>query len=74
MPLFYTIHTYGGVCVANLFSFLCCALYFVCFRPVSCVPNVSTVSGLSISVFSHVYLFVIFQFEPVQEATLLFNC
>ena len=31
----------GGVCVAHLFSFLCCD----CLRPVSCVPNVSSFSG-----------------------------
>jgi len=34
---------FGGVHVADLFSFLC----FVCLSPVSCVPNVASVSGLS---------------------------
>jgi len=30
-------------------TLLCCVvLWFVCFRPVSCVPNVANVSGLSI--------------------------
>ena len=37
---------FGGVRVAHLFSFLCCFI-FVCLRPVSCVPNVASVSGLS---------------------------
>jgi len=36
---------FGGVLVAHLFSFLC-VVYFL--RPVSCVPNVASVSGLSI--------------------------
>ena len=39
--------------------------WFVCFRPVSCVPNVASVSGCSFlitpSVFSNVYLFVCFR-------------
>jgi hypothetical protein len=35
---------FGGVHVTHPFSFLCC----VCFRPVSCVPNVASVSGLFI--------------------------
>ena len=37
---------YPGVHVAYLFSFLCCV--FVCLRPLSCVPNIACVSGLSI--------------------------
>jgi len=37
-----------GVRVAHLFSFLRCVFYFVCLRPVSCVPNVASFSGLSI--------------------------
>ena len=37
----------GGVRLAHLFSFLCC-FCFVCPRPVSYVPNVANVSGLSI--------------------------
>jgi len=39
---------FGGVRVAHLFCFLCCVvlLYFVCLCPVSCVPNVASVSGL----------------------------
>jgi len=37
-----------GICVAHRFSFLCCVFYFVCLRPVSCVPNVACFSGLSI--------------------------
>ena len=34
--------------VAHLFSFLCCCFVFVCLSPVFCVPNVATVSELSI--------------------------
>ena len=39
---------YGGVCVAHRFSSLCCVFSFICPRPVSCVPNVASFSGLSI--------------------------
>ena len=39
---------FGGVCVAHRFNFLCCVICFVCLRPVSCMPNVASVSGLSI--------------------------
>ena len=39
---------FGGVSVAPVFSFLCAVICFVCRRPVSCVPNVASVSGLSI--------------------------
>ena len=37
---------FGGVCVAPylVFSVVLC---FVCLRPLSCVPNVASVSGLS---------------------------
>jgi hypothetical protein len=38
---------FGGVRVAQLLSFLLC-FCFVCRRPVSCVPNVASVSRLSI--------------------------
>ena len=34
-----------------LLVFLCCVFCFVCIRPVSCVPIVATVSGLSIADF-----------------------
>jgi hypothetical protein len=46
-----------GVHVAHRFSFLCCGVFlcFVCLHPVSCVPNVASVSGL---VFSVVLCFV----------------
>ena len=37
-----------GVCVAHLFSYLCCVVYFVCLCPVSCMPNVANVSRLSL--------------------------
>ena len=40
----------GGVCVALPFRFLCCA-FIVRLHPVSCVPNVASVSGLSIALF-----------------------
>ena len=55
---------FGGVRVAHLFSLLCCTFCFVFLRPVFCVPNVASVSGLSIRdrpfylVFSNVYLSV----------------
>jgi hypothetical protein len=46
---------FGQVCVAYLFSSLCCVLvclfvclFVFCHRPVSCVPNVTSLSGLSI--------------------------
>jgi len=47
-PLFYS-----GIHVAHLFSFLCCVEFyfcFVCFRPVTCMPDVArpTVCGLCI--------------------------
>jgi hypothetical protein len=38
---------FGGVRVANYFYFSV-FLYFVFHRPVSCIPNVASVSGLSI--------------------------
>ena len=40
---------YGGVSVAHLFRFLCCVFCFVCHPPVSCMPNIACVSGLSSS-------------------------
>ena len=53
---------FGGVSVARLFSFLCCVAFlcFVCLCPVSCVPNVAIVSGLSI--FSYVCLLMLWLF------------
>jgi len=39
---------FGEVRVAYLFNFLCCVFCFVCLRPVSCMPNVASISGLSI--------------------------
>jgi len=39
---------FDSVCVAHLFSFLCCVICFVYLRPVSYVLNVASVSGLSI--------------------------
>ena len=41
---------FGGMCVAHLLSFLCCIVFlcFACLRPVSCVPDFASVSGLSI--------------------------
>ena len=50
---------FGRVSVAHPFGFLCYALCFVCFRPLSCVFNVTVFSSLSIldspSNFSNVY-------------------
>ena len=55
---------FGGVRVTHLFSFLCCVICLICLRPVCCVHNVPSFSGLSIlivpSVFSNVYLFSLF--------------
>ena len=34
--------------VLLIFLVLCCVFVFVCLRPVSCVPNVTSVSGFSI--------------------------
>jgi hypothetical protein len=39
---------FGGVRVSHLCGFLCCIFCFVCLRPVSCVTNVASVSGLFI--------------------------
>ena len=38
---------FGGVRFAHLFSFLCCVI-LVWLRPMPCVPNVASVTGLSI--------------------------
>ena len=43
-----SLPVFDGIRVAHLFSFLCCVYFFVCLRPVSCVPNVVSFSGLSI--------------------------
>jgi hypothetical protein len=47
---------FGGVVAAHLFSFLCCGFCLVCLRPVSCTPNVASVSGLSILDYSFGFL------------------
>ena len=39
---------FDGIHVPHCFSFLCCVAIFVCLSPVSCVPNVANVYGLSI--------------------------
>ena len=41
---------FAGVRFAHLFNFLFCVVFlcFVCLRPVSCVHNAASVSGLSI--------------------------
>ena len=44
----FCVVVFGGVRVAHLRSFLCCAFCFVCLRPVSDVHNVTSVYGLSI--------------------------
>ena len=36
---------FGRARIAHRFRFLCCVFSSVCFRPVSCVPNVASVSG-----------------------------
>jgi len=40
---------FGGVCVAHRFSFLSCFIFvFFCLRSLLCVPNVASISELSI--------------------------
>ena len=54
---------FGVVGISHLISFLCCVICFAVLRPVSCVSNVTSVSGLSIidppppppSVFTNIY-------------------
>ena len=50
---------FGGVCIAHLFSFLCCDFCFVCLRPVSCVPllpvSLDCPFLIASSVFSNIY-------------------
>ena len=51
-----------------LFVFVACSgvsFCFVCLRPVSCVPNFASFSGLSTSVFSNVYLLYIQLFVTI---------
>jgi len=55
----------GCVRVSHLFSFLCCVVLccvfrfcFVCLRPVSCVPNVDSVTSLSILVIDNPFCFL----------------
>ena len=57
--------TLGGVCVAHffLFSVLC----FVCLHPVSCVPNVGCVSGLSILDCSSSFVLCLFDMGTVCD-------
>ena len=47
--LVFCVVFFDGVIVAHIFSFLCCVFCFVYLRPVSCVPNVVSISGLSVS-------------------------
>ena len=49
-----------GVHVAHRFSFLCCGVFlcFVCLHPVSCVPNVASVSGFVFCDCSFSFLYV----------------
>jgi len=42
------MHVCGMFRVAHLYRFLYHVFYFVCLRPVSCVLNVASISGLSI--------------------------
>ena len=39
---------FDGVRVAHCSVFLCCVFYFVCLRPVSCLPNVDGFPGFFI--------------------------
>ena len=45
-----SVQVVGSVSVAHLFSFLCCVVFFsfVCLGPVSYVPNVASISGMSV--------------------------
>ena len=45
-----SLPVFGAIHVDYLCSFRCCVVFFwfVCLRPVSCVPNVTSVSGFSI--------------------------
>ena len=45
--LVFCVVVFGGIRAAHRFNFLYC-FCFVCLRPVSCVPNVASFSGLSI--------------------------
>jgi hypothetical protein len=65
----------GGIRVAHRFSFLCCVFYFPCFRPVSCVPNVVSVSGFIVYSWLPLVLFVfvlylVYPMLPVSLALL----
>ena len=60
-----------GQCFSS-FCFLC---YFVCLRPVSCVPNVASVDGLSISdcpLFPSVYIWYLRDTNNVTQITKIF--
>jgi hypothetical protein len=61
--------------VAHVFSFLCCV--FVCLRPVSCVPNVVSVSELHILgcpfVFSNVYLIHYIMLGPGAVTPIIYS-
>ena len=59
----------GGARVALLFHFVCCAFCFVC--PVSCVPNVSDVFGLSLR-FS-LSLYVVLLSCDIPGESIIFN-
>ena len=58
--LVFCVVFFGGVtcCSSFQFSVLCCLVFlrFVCLRPMSCVPTVASVSGLSILDYSFDFL------------------
>jgi hypothetical protein len=50
----------------HCFSFLCCIVFcFVCLCPASCVPNIASVSGLSILYFASNVYFQSTQIETI---------
>jgi len=49
---------FSGVRFPLLFSFLCCAFCFACFCSVSCVLNVTRVTGFSLFLFTELCTFI----------------
>ena len=56
MPTWVQPRFHGGVSVVHIFSFYCCRVLYCCFfslcfrvRPMSCIPNIASCSGLSVS-------------------------
>ena len=63
---------FGGAVLLIFVSFLSCVFCFVCLLPVSCVPNVVNVSGLStldcpFFIFSNVYFVALSHWHPFKK-------